>query len=134
MGPQLYGCGNKNTDQIWRKKTGSFNGAATLRLRKSSAIPLDTPATTWLQWGRNFTVAEIGNLGNNIAPPSTASMGPQLYGCGNSTILNIINHPIKASMGPQLYGCGNTYVTPIREFVTLASMGPQLYGCGNSAG
>ena len=38
---------------------------------------------SWLQWGRNFIVAEI-DLGKQAPNTETAaSMGPQLYRCGN---------------------------------------------------
>ena len=37
-----------------------------------------------LQWGRNFIVAEIGTAGRRAVSAPTASMGPQLYRCGNA--------------------------------------------------
>ena len=61
-----------------------------------------------LQWGRNFIVAEIAIPARHGDGLVRASMGPQLYRCGN------LEHrrrqhpePINASMGPQLYRCGN---------------------------
>ena len=84
MGPQLYRCGNPQSGGCSWRPTASFNGAATLSLRKSSAwsgaprcprsrfngaatlslrkseLPLGMKIkTTQLQWGRNFIVAEI---------------------------------------------------------------------------
>ena len=86
----------------------SFNGAATLSLRKCENDTIDTDSITLLQWGRNFIVAEMyynavhGAMawalqwGRNFivaeiqdgripgVPHSQASMGPQLYRCGNT--------------------------------------------------
>ena len=36
-----------------------------------------------LQWGRNFIVAEIGIGSREALDQARASMGPQLYRCGN---------------------------------------------------
>ena len=59
MGPQLYRCGNFYTSFSSQSRRASFNGAATLSLRK-----YDPPHLT-------------------ILLSETASMGPQLYRCGN---------------------------------------------------
>ena len=134
MGPQLYRCGNSKSTP-------------------SAAAGISTA----LQWGRNFIVAEIH--GRHTCPGRTlscfngaatlslrkwgrlallpvcqqpASMGPQLYRCGNrlgSERATLHRH--SASMGPQLYRCGNDYgaLQPVPD--ERASMGPQLYRCGN---
>ena len=61
-----------------------------------------------------------------------ASMGPQLYRCGNHVRNNTNLIPPIASMGPQLYRCGNSTFSCLGLQVgLLASMGPQLYRCGN---
>ena len=109
MGPQLYRCGNPAQSMPWYGKITAlqwgrnfivaeispytsktqhisrFNGAATLSLRKFKTATVATPATGMLQWGRNFIVAEIylSRLSNSIN--TLASMGPQLYRCGNPT-------------------------------------------------
>ena len=111
-----------------------------------------------LQWGRNFIVAEI-HLQHLLMPLCmAASMGPQLYRCGNMTKTYVAYCAIcSASMGPQLYRCGNAELlsgTAIaktlqwgRNFIVAeiterhctkrstinASMGPQLYRCGNES-
>ena len=111
-----------------------------------------------LQWGRNFIVAETRSRGCAEARPHSASMGPQLYRCGNKVGAAVpVDHGL-ASMGPQLYRCGNGLETPHtlnalqelqwgRNFIVAetcrrrapspgwwrASMGPQLYRCGNRA-
>ena len=65
-----------------RMQTG-FNGAATLSLQKLSIFALYVDFCVWLQWGRNLIVAEM-RLGTwRIRSSHTASMGPQLYRCGN---------------------------------------------------
>ena len=64
-----------------------------------------------LQWGRNFIVAEMLTWQNRSAPVDTASMGPQLYRCGNVSVVFDVPLHKSASMGPQLYRCGN--LTPI---------------------
>ena len=82
-------------------------------------------------------------------------MGPQLYRCGNLTVLETTytthtrfngaatlslrkcacgSRPplaVRASMGPQLYRCGNVIVSVLVVELVVASMGPQLYRCGN---
>ena len=157
-----------------------FNGAATLSLRKL-ASSVDRAASmsllqwgrnfivaetnlspVWrasyrrLQWGRNFIVAETGYTLTPADPTIGASMGPQLYRCGNYPV----THPFAqeqirfngaatlslrklgagaarrrglaaASMGPQLYRCGNRWPPDAKHDLGPASMGPQLYRCGN---
>ena len=71
-----------------------FNGAATLRLRKCRR------RSAW-------------HTANN-----RASMGPQLYGCGNIHACGSIWYSAAASMGPQLYGCGNLWTTPLQHPTT----------------
>ena len=159
-----------------------FNGAATLSLRKLPLELCHLTLTLELQWGRNFIVAETGCLpdlcrchapGFNGAATlslrkwrpaqnaclslSCASMGPQLYRCGNSSsrrprangtcsfngaaTLSLRkwldqfcdDHSVDvASMGPQLYRCGNYRPNAGLAFKHSASMGPQLYRCGNT--
>ena len=135
----------------------SFNGAATLSLRKSF---LDCPYTFFvsaLQWGRNFIVAEIRSLirahhttrlcFNGAATLSlrksvrhgTASPCTVIRFNGAATLslrkytltLSSIMHRSYASMGPQLYRCGNPQVPCPSQGQNRASMGPQLYRCGN---
>ncbi len=60
-----------------------FNGAATLSLRKFSIMSPETRDRIMLQWGRNFIVAEIDKKNHCKTSRRSASMGPQLYRCGN---------------------------------------------------
>ena len=66
-----------------------------------------------LQWGRNFIVAEIFKTSLVQYQQAHASMGPQLYRCGNSGLYTIFSKERHASMGPQLYRCGNGTLGPI---------------------
>ena len=134
----------------------SFNGAATLSLWKFQQIGNRCWFCHELQRGRNFIVAEMVD---SLMPSSTqhlASMGPQLYRCGNhaprpaypwyswcfngAATLSLRKfgccwsgciRPYQASMGPQLYRCGNAYLAHVFASPSKASMGPQLYRCGN---
>ena len=136
-------------------RKGRFNGAATLSLRKPGKRLAATKTQTVLQWGRNFIVAETRDAlyksfpiwmlqwGRNfivaetdrllavVACGAVASMGPQLYRCGNVLCVPDVNTLGPASMGPQLYRCGNVQSLPDHEGPEEASMGPQLYRCGN---
>ena len=139
--------------------TGSysgFNGAATLSLRKCTVPAPDVYLAAPLQWGRNFIVAEIRRECPIEETVVAASMGPQLYRCGNGIPGQASQGAAAcASMGPQLYRCGNlctlqssqtsascfngAATLSLRKFVAvtqslfrhIASMGPQLYRCGN---
>ena len=58
MGPQLYRCGNDVFEAKIDPLATSFNGAATLSLRKQCNSTRNNGFTILLQWGRNFIVAE----------------------------------------------------------------------------
>ena len=78
-----------------------------------------------LQWGRNFIVAEIGILVAKVGHRVDASMGPQLYRCGNVKAGRDAMPPVvRASMGPQLYRCGNK----VNGFPFFAYMGMLQWG------
>ena len=156
MGPQLYRCGNSIIAHAASSIFVCFNGAATLSLRKPSTLPRALSTSRLLQWGRNFIVAETPPRppGRRVFRP--ASMGPQLYRCGNQGSPGRDRSRAAASMGPQLYRCGNLKRlaywlaadssfngaatlslrkrrrrSDIAGSVWHASMGPQLYRCGN---
>ena len=85
-----------------------------------------------LQWGRNFIVAEIPNRAANRMSSrcrfnGAATLSLRKY---RGTRGERGDLP-QASMGPQLYRCGNQAPHPQEEARKLASMGPQLYRCGN---
>ena len=60
MGPQLYRCGDSHVPSAKVSNCGfaSFNGAATLSLRRPKFDGRVDPDDILLQWGRNFIVAE----------------------------------------------------------------------------
>ena len=157
MGPQLYRCGNST---LTRYSSGRI---VLLQWGRNFIVAEMAPSSTalhhsayQLQWGRNFIVAEITKDARHRISSYHASMGPQLYRCGNVhfahtlyliiTLLqwgrNFIVAEIRsaakdrltdrlASMGPQLYRCGNAKLSKKLKAKSNASMGPQLYRCGN---
>ena len=119
MGPQLYSCGNYSVIPVHVWHWVSFNGATTLQLRKFADAGLLSCPTQLLQWGHNFTVAEMPPLGKKITIHDAASMGPQLYSCGNAQAATKVNINPDASMGPQLYSCGNYGVSDTDHAIDL---------------
>ena len=109
-----------------------------------------------LQWGRNFIVAEISSCRGQMSfwmqcfngaatlslrkcPYSTlvggvfrvASMGPQLYRCGNMPLLHANTIPPPLQWGRNFIVAEMGISTIARPSGVHASMGPQLYRCGN---
>ena len=133
MGPQLYRCGNGRTGHKRHETVSGFNGAATLSLRKSHADSqpvrltaarfngaatlslrkcpnmADRPkAKPWLQWGRNFIVAEISQRATMSKVRSVKlQWGRNFIVAEMITAYLAGNQKQDASMGPQLYRCGN---------------------------
>ena len=133
-----------------------FNGATTLQLWKLKFFGFFRVLSSWLQWGHNFTVVEISIKRGGSFRWTFASMGPQLYSCGNDTTeydSNMSDLSFNGATTLQLWKCGyGTYITTVSKsfngattlqlwkshavrkqvFIILdASMGPQLYSCGN---
>ena len=111
MGPQLYRCGNTSSSPANTASIMCFNGAATLSLRKP------TRSSCGCRGDRCFNGAATLSLRKRthritcnahcLAIWRHASMGPQLYRCGNVRRRTLCVTWIYASMGPQLYRCGN---------------------------
>ena len=131
MGPQSYDCGNVVSTGGTRSLTSSFNGAAVVRLRKSTAPSKQRTANSLLQWGRSRTTAEI-RPPTRASRPNASFNGAavvRLRKCGiKQQIDNLTN---RASMGPQSYDCGNDRIDLALDKALAASMGPQSYDCGN---
>ena len=133
MGPQLYRCGNQKRNRLPEQSLFCFNGAATLSLRKLTMGDIDRTMYALLQWGRNFIVAEMYMKMMDVFAQKVASMGPQLYRCGNSRARHS-----RYVMGSVLQWGRNFIVAeinhalPLATHLSLASMGPQLYRCGNT--
>ena len=160
MGPQLYRCGN---EVIWASTayaaTSGFNGAATLSLRKrSGGLSNALTATPWLQWGRNFIVAETAASGGSY----TCTGGLQW---GRNFIVAETRYATPTMSRVSALQWGRNFIVAetwlhdrgdVRGVFTLqwgrnfivaetrrrrgnipghfqASMGPQLYRCGNIA-
>ena len=82
-GPQLYRCGNLaefTNAAVWFL---CFNGATTLSLWKFRILRIVVYRQCRLQWGHNFIVVEIRVDSIVVVKVNLASMGPQLYRCGN---------------------------------------------------
>ena len=156
MGPQLYRCGNSGHTASGPTSRRSFNGAATLSLRKLTSFLIGSYGLVVLQWGRNFIVAETtqrpcwlrnrtrfnGAATLSLRKPAPVPDALPVLGTLQwdrnfivAETLGRVPHPHHdhyASMGPQLYRCGNQAddMDGIPHGIG-ASMGPQLYRCGN---
>ena len=133
-----------------------FNGAATLSLRKHCVWWSERRKSPRLQWGRNFIVAETIPYVASVPPGGNASMGPQLYRCGNG-LVPVVHHVVilrfngaatlslrKRTGSIPLNNAISSFngaatlslrKHPTSQFARIsnmtASMGPQLYRCGN---
>ena len=89
------------------------------------------PKRHQLQWGRNFIVAEIFSSQVDRLPVGTLQWGRNFIVAEISKSVSVQDATGRASMGPQLYRCGNVLLYGYWRLDPLASMGPQLYRCGN---
>ena len=83
MGPQLFSCGNRHCLPWMKCAPRCFNGAAAFQLRKYTIMARIALADIPLQWGRSFSAAEIDTPTAAPTLANQASMGPQLFSCGN---------------------------------------------------
>ena len=107
MGPRLFSRGNAAAIQARRSASESFNGAATFQPRKSGRRLANSVHSIQLQWGRDFSAAEIRSAGHSRRRPCPASMGPRLFSRGNSAASTKTPNAGMASMGPRLFSRGN---------------------------
>ena len=94
MGPQLYRCGN---DGKWAKGLQKYVGLQWGRnfiVAETWQKKFLNPTRLQLQWGRNFIVAETAIAVYRHAQRRRASMGPQLYRCGNVIIAGLLYYVI----------------------------------------
>ena len=91
MGPQLYRCGDAYP-RSWNQElpTGIYGASMGPQLYRCGDAQMAhyrglQAIHLWLQWGRNFIVAETPKNGIRSTRSLTgrASMGPQLYRCGD---------------------------------------------------
>ena len=131
-----------------------FNGAATFQLRIEWRDLIVANMTEWLQWSRNFSVADWKHLGSFHLCHCRTSMEPQLFSCGLSYTgifrssaksyfngaatfqLRIADKTNKmvglqiTSMEPQLFSCGLSDNSTYDICYKQTSMEPQLFSCG----
>ena len=84
MGPQLYRCGNLADYELLARRHDASMGPQLYRCGNMTLMCESAVYCFWLQWGRNFIVAEICPVGRGEDLALRASMGPQLYRCGNA--------------------------------------------------
>ncbi len=134
MGPQLYRCGNdaNGMNLIWFG-LNVLQWGRNFIVAEISQEKNYQEAQTLLQWGRNFIVAEIHTasyakiaLLNRFNGAATLSLRKYPVSLGP------VRATCRASMGPQLYRCGNYFEIGSYHIQYDASMGPQLYRCGNT--
>ena len=90
MEPQLYRCGNDDSKYSTNWFTHELQWGRNFIVAEIIGREKTAVTRYWLQWGRNFIVAETGQHGQTQERGSHASMGPQLYRCGNGTLGPII--------------------------------------------
>ena len=131
MGPQLYRCGNILHPLHYLRPLSMLQWGRNFIVAEILELGGDYLDVGKLQWGRNFIVAEMSMDTKSKMRLVHASMGPQLYRCGNPYKIPRTRCLTSASMGPQLYRCGNLVWGCLCRSACVASMGPQLYRCGN---
>ena len=121
MGPQLYRCGNLRRGEGSNTVLSCFNGAATLSLRKCDGDDVACIRDAGLQWGRNFIVAEMPR-GRSLRPPGCSARfnGAATLSLRKYVKWQIVDFAVGlvASMGPQLYRCGNASRRPTSTHAT----------------
>ncbi len=85
----------------------SFNGAATLSLRRHGCSCEGCSASRALQWGRNFIVAETAPYTTRFLLRFLLQWGRNFIVAETLICWNRRSRRGQASMGPQLYRCGD---------------------------
>ena len=135
MGPQLYRCGDPTAIITPVTTPAMLQWGRNFIVAETSRLEIRVPSTSYaLQWGRNFIVAETDSSRNNLHQPHRASMGPQLYRCGDGGLSTRPYLPLKSFNGAATLSLrrrhGNTACLWSSR---KASMGPQLYRCGDGS-
>ena len=133
----------------------TFNGAATFQLRIVANSDHSEVQCSFLQWSRNFSVADCSKMNIVRSKIGIPSMEPQLFSCGllcnrDCITLKILPFngaatfqlrivvkiwtdcimPMPPSMEPQLFSCGLLCVVSTVKPRDSPSMEPQLFSCG----
>ena len=110
-----------------------FNGAATLSLRKlTSAKLVALNRILSFNGAATLSLRKFQFDINTAIPQQSASMGPQLYRCGN--LLDCVSHgdhTIRLQWGRNFIVAEIQHKPSKKNPSEIASMGPQLYRCGN---
>jgi len=134
MGPHSFECGNEPGTQLPQRRIQRFNGAALVRVRKSSMRWLRTSSPSRLQWGRTRSSAEMWLLERFFGCRGLASMGPHSFECGNGSRRPSIAPRAACFNGAALVRVRKSRGERCRTTATRhASMGPHSFECGNSA-
>ena len=108
MGPQLYRCGNPGRAGVTNRLRTSLQWGRNFIVAETSQLNTTLLQADLLQWGRNFIVAETEPLmwqrrHNILSFNGAATLSLRKRDPRNRNKER--RHP--ASMGPQLYRCGN---------------------------
>ena len=113
MGPQLYRCGNVYSPAgLARTLMGLQWGRNFIVAEICLGIRSIMTAITMLQWGRNFIVAEMNGALDNITTDAMLQWGRNFIVAEIHTRGCTLSASVRASMGPQLYRCGNRRIAP----------------------
>ena len=99
MGPQLYRCGNGTIVIYAGTVTRRFNGAATLSLRRRVLTTLRARVVMGFNGAATLSLRKPAPAQGTPPYWVSASMGPQLYRCGNGTWVRRDQYGTPASMG-----------------------------------
>ena len=83
MGPQLYRCGDRIWALVLKGRQKGFNGAATLSLRRLLCRRIFSHLTDSFNGAATLSLRRLGGGCDRSRAFSHASMGPQLYRCGD---------------------------------------------------
>ena len=108
MGPQLYRCGNGKSIRGIAPPDFASMGPQLYRCGNAK-VPLTLPTASFLlQWGRNFIVAEISRRARRRCSRMRCFNGAATLSLRKSVRAAFSRDKSQfASMGPQLYRCGN---------------------------
>ena len=112
--------------------TGSFNEAASRRMRKGSPFVSDSGIVSWLQRSRIPKDAEGRRVFDRPSRPRPASTKPHPEGCGRSSSPRRLNTGPPASTKPHPEGCGRRPRRRGCQSLSSASTKPHPEGCGRS--
>jgi len=114
----------------WSARCG-FNGAALVRVRKLAKYLPHGTTFKMLQWGRTRSSAEILDLERAIVLAQHASMGPHSFECGNFQARGWTWWEPTLQWGRTRSSAEMPFKLARQRHVSPASMGPHSFECGN---